>query len=630
MNAEMRLKIEELLKNIKTENDREEISKEIARMTSNINVSNRNRDKTEKFAEKIIKKENEKKDVFVKFLESKSVNGVIFAPTQVGKSAATGAFIETCFKYNTPVIVSTDNKTDQQEQLYYRIEKELAGAEVTMLKVTDNKFDENLRKCIKEKIKRFVIFCLDNASQIEKLIIQLSSNYTRYSEMKEIKRIAIIHDEADTITKDQNTESQSETQATSHRKWLELRDLVNKNMGMIDLKRVFVTATPENCCMLYNIECPDVMTLEIPSCYTGYKDIEHVGFEDDLNIKKLLRKEIERIKEEETYEAILYCIDRKIANGHDRVLKSLADDFKCIVNTYNGNGITTFIRTNSLGKKLEHELKKYEISFTAKDKYYQIKNISIRKFYTIVKKIGERCVITIGKDLICRGISYVGENQKDPITATTMFYKPGNTMHAVGICQTIGRITGCAMPDLHRRLYAPKDVYDTYINYNKNQEVYIKNIEKGNEDMITKDIIEELVFNKYTRNIDRMKLNLRMNMRVPSSSEEVEYGSSDEDSEDSEDEETIIDGVNLKKLRNWIDSNLLVGKMINYLYEYEEKMSFDELKEGVEYYESDEKFRNNIKSGGSDKSQYGRLWITKNNQISLNKNIRKYIDNQYN
>jgi hypothetical protein len=115
-------------------------------------------------------------------------------------------------------------------------------------------------------------------------------------------------------------------------------------------------------------------------------------------------------------------------------------------------------------------------------------------------------------------------------------------------------------------------------------------------------------------------------MRVPSSSEEVEYGSSDEDSEDSEDEETIIDGVNLKKLRNWIDSNLLVGKMINYLYEYEEKMSIDELKEGVEYYESDEKFRNNIKSGGSDKSQYGRLWITKNNQISLNKNIRNYID----
>ena len=145
----------------------------------------------------------------------------------------------------------------------------------------------------------------------------------------------------------------------------------------------------------------------------------------------------------------------------------------------------------------------------------------------------------------------------------------------------------------------------------------------------TKDIIEELVFNKYTRNIDRMKLNLRMNMRVPSSSEEVEYGSSDEDSEDSEDEETIIDGVNLKKLRNWIDSNLLVGKMINYLYEYEEKMSIDELKEGVEYEGGDKSFINNIHGGRGFKAQYGHLWIHKDNQISLNKNIRKYIDNMY-
>ena len=202
-----------------------------------------------------------------------------------------------------------------------------------------------------------------------------------------------------------------------------------------------MTATPENCVMLYNVECPDVMTLEIPSCYTGYEKIEHKPLEDDINIKKLLKKEVERVNKEETYEAILYCIDRKIVNGHERVLKSLANELKCIVNTYNGNGVSTYIRTVSLAKKFEHELNKSEILFTTKDKFYQIKNISIRKFYTIVKKIGENCVVTIGKDLICRGISYVGENQTEPITATTMFYKPGSTMHAVGICQTIGRIT---------------------------------------------------------------------------------------------------------------------------------------------------------------------------------------------
>jgi hypothetical protein len=609
MNAEMKLKIEELLQIAETDTEREEIS----RMMSNINVNSRNMDKTEKFAEKIIKKENEKKDVFVKFLESKSVNGLIFAPTQVGKSAATGAFIETCFKYNTPVIVSTDNKTDQQEQLYYRIEKDLAGAEVTMLKVTDKKFGENLKKCIKEKNKRFVIFCLDNSSQIEKLIMELAGNYVRCAEMKEIKRIAIIHDEADTITKDKDTETQNENQATSHRKWLELRDLVNKNMGSIDLKRVFVTATPENCCMLYNIECPDVMKLEIPSCYTGYKEIEHTIFEDDLNIKKLLKAEIDRINEEETYEAILYCVDRKIIDGHDRVLKSLAEDLKCIVNTYNGNGITTFIRKISLGKKFEHELNKYEISFTKKDKYYQIKNISIRKFYTIIKKIGERCVITIGKDLISRGISYVGENQTQPITATTMFYKPGNTMHAVGICQTIGRITGCAMPDLHRKLYAPKDVYDTYMNYNKNQELYIKNIEKGHEDVVTKDIIEELVFDKYNRNVDRMKLNLRMNMKTPEESSEEE---SDEEDESYDKMTKLID--------NWWSKKTIIGKILSFVYDNEDANE-NELTQFIE--ECGSKNGNKMYHHLTTKTkEYCLIFERKNNITSLKQEARKYID----
>lgn len=600
--------------NTATEKEREILEK----MMSNKNVHNRNVDKTENFAEKIIEKTNEKKDVFVKFLESKSVNGVIFAPTQLGKSAATRVFIETCFKYNTPVIVSTDNKTDQQEQLYYRIERDLAGANVTMLKVCDKSFKDDLKECIKTKNKRFVIFCLDNASQIEKVIEQLTSNYMRCSEMKEIKRLAIIHDEADTVAKDKDTENYDDSQAESHKKWLELKNLINNNMGGIDLKRIFVTATPENCVMLYKIECPDVMRLEIPSYYTGYSNIEHVLLEDDINIKKLLKQEVNRINDMETYEAILYCIDRKIIDGHERVLKSLATDLKCIVNTYNGNGITTYIRTISLGKKFESELTKYEISFTKKDKYYQIKNMSIRKFYTIVKKIGERCVITIGKDLICRGISYVGENQTEPITATTMFYKPGSSMHAVGICQTIGKITGCAMSELPRKLYASQDIYDTYITYNKNQELFIKKIETADNLTVTKDIIEDLVFNKYSRNIDRMKLSLKMNM---TESDDSGNFSGSEDSEDT------IDGVDLMKLNKWINDETLVGRMINYLYEYDEPITFEEFKEAIKYKKSDQEFQTNIDSGRSLKARYGKLWIFRNNRISLNKNIRAYIDN---
>lgn len=607
----MKLKIEELLMIAETDKDREEIS----RMMSNINVNNRNMDKTEKFAEKIIKKENDKRTNYVKFLESKSVNGLIWAPTQVGKSAATRVFIETCFKYNTPVIVSTDNKTDQQEQLYNRIEAELMGAEVELLKVTDKTFEKDLRKCIEEGNKRFVIFCLDNCSQIEKVIIQLTSNYVRYEQMADIKRIAIIHDEADTVAKDQDTENIKNGQAQSHKKWLELKNVINNRMGKLDLKRIFVTATPENVVLLYQVECPDVMRLEIPATYTGYDKIEHVKMEDDLNIGRHLLSEVERIKEAGTYEAILYCIDRKIVDGHEVLLNNLSNQLNCIVNTYNGDGICTFIK-KSLRVKFEKKLNKYDIEFQKVGRYYKMKNMAIRKFYTIIKSIGENCIVTIGKDLICRGISYVGENIEDPITATRMFYKPGKTMNAVGICQTIGRITGCAMSSLNRKLYCPEDVYKTYITYNKNQEIFIKKIEQ-NEELTTKVVVDSTIFEEYTRPIDRPKLNLKMKMEKKQVIES--------DDEDSEYEETEIDGVNLKKLRNWIDSNLLVGKMINYLYEYG-SMSSEELKEGVDYFESDEKFLSNIKSGKGLKCQYGKLWTHRDNQISLNKNIIKYID----
>jgi len=55
-------------------------------------------------------------------------------------------------------------------------------------------------------------------------------------------------------------------------------------------------------------------------------------------------------------------------------------------------------------------------------------------------------------------------------------------------------------------------------------------------------------------------------------------------------------------------------------------MSIEELKEGVEYTESYKSFKSNVENGCSLKAQYGKSWNVKNNQISLNKNIRQYID----
>lgn len=596
-------------------NATEEQRQRIVEMMSNMNVNNRNNDKTEKHAKKILKKKNEKRTSYVKFLESKSINGLIWSPTQVGKSAATRVFIETCFEHNTPVIVSTDNKTDQQEQLYNRIESELMGAEVELLKVTDKTFEKDLRKCIEERKKRFVIFCLDNSSQIEKVIVQLTSNYIRCEQMADIKRIAIIHDEADTVAKDQDTENIKNGQAQSHKKWLELKNLINKRLGNLDLKRIFVTATPENVCMLYQVECPDVMRLEIPATYTGYDKIEHVKMEDDLRIGRYLSNEVIRIKESGTYEAILYCIDRKIVDGHEVLLGNLSRQLNCVVNTYNGDGISTYIKKN-LRAKFEKKLNKHDIEFEKKISggiyYYKMKNMAIRKFYTIIKSIGENCIVTIGKDLICRGISYVGEGMEDPITATTMFYKPGKTMNAVGICQTIGRITGCAMPSLNRKLYCPEDVYTTYMTYNKNQELFIKKIEQ-NDDLSTKVVVDSTIFEEYTRPIDRPKLKLKMKMEK----KQVES----EDESDSEDEE---ENRMEKLIDMWWGKKTIIGKILSYIYENED-VDEDDLKEFIEECGSKDasKMYHHLIS---KTKEYKLVFKRKNNITNLNKEAIKYID----
>ena len=594
------------------ENCSDEQRIKITNMLADMNVGNRNEVKVQKFSEQIINKKNEKKNKYVKFLESKSINGMIWAPTQVGKTKATREFIETCFKYNVPVIISTDNKTDQNEQLYDRIQNDLCGADVKMIKVMDRGFEDSIEKCIKENNNRFVIFCLDNSTQIKRLMRAIKS-VSFDKGFENINRVAIIHDEADTVTKDKNIETIEPEQAESHKMWLELTQMFNTKLGRVDLKRIFVTATPENCVMLYNIDNVDVMTLEIPNSYRGYKDIEYNILEDDLEIKNILKNQIARIKEDETCEAILYCIDRKIADGQDIVLNSLASSLKCTVNTYNGNGITVIFKTVAKCKLFETELTNRNIKYTKNNKTFVIKNFAIRVFYTMCKAIGETCVVTIGKDLIARGISYVGEDEEHPMTATTIIYKPGTQMHEVGICQTIGRVTGCAMPELQRRVFAPKNVIDAYNIYNKRQETYIKEFQKCKSVKLTKDIIAKMVFEKSPRRIDREKLNLKIN------TSDSGY------STDSESDEDIIDGVDLKKLREIIDNESIPGQIVNYLYEYG-MTSIDELKEGINYTGSDKSFKSNVENGRGINCQYGKLWNCKNDQIDLNKNIRKYIE----
>lgn len=425
---------------------------------------------------------------FNDFLNDNKTNALLYAPTQLGKTMATIDLIKCCFLNDIPVIVSTDNKLDQQVQLMDRVKPHFT--DTAFLKANDL---SSLKDYVQTKNHKFIVFCLDNFHQIKKVAAACSTHH--------FPKIAIIHDEADIITKDQLDKTKKDL-PKSHQEWLTFIDTVK---SMVQLKRIFVTATPENCVMLYPIDCSNVFSIKKTQSYVGYESITHYPFKPS-SVFGDLAEEVNRIKAAKTYEAILYCVERKIEKGQAPVFDQVINlKLDCVIHLYNGNGITVYLPNSTLVKKFKPLISDY--SYTYNKNIFVVKKLSIKKFYSMVKAIGERCVITIGRDLICRGISFVGQDSTSPITATVMFYKPGPTCHTVAICQTVGRITGCAMPELPRRLYCPQDVYKSYISYNRNQELYINTFKTTTG--LTANVISKLKFQKYTRNIDKAKLNLQ-------------------------------------------------------------------------------------------------------------------------
>ncbi len=509
---------------------------------SSMNVSLRNQQLTNQFAENFLQTPNERVTKYTSFLASKSVCAIITAPTQVGKSNAVKDLIEVCLKQKIPCIVSSDNKTDQQDQLFSRIKNDLSGTDdIVLLKVSNRNFANRVKQCLTDK-KLFVIFCLDNQSQIEKIIDILSSCASRSKfNMAQLHKMMIIHDEGDVIQKDSDTSNIHEEQAQSHQKWIELTNMFSDNLKHVNIKRVFVSATPENCCALYDIKSAHIIQLEAPGSYRGWKDIKYTPLQDDFDIKEVITEEVRRIQHDATNptgEAILYCMERNTdsgGNNHHEVLKSLSSFLpKITIHTYNSKGITLYT-TNQQLKQLLNVIDVEDITSNGSTKIVQVKatngpsgflqlhkSVTIRKLYSLCQEAGERVVITIGRDLINRGISYVSENKELPLIATTIIYKPGQAMHVVGDVQTIGRITGTARPDLKRRLYAPEKVIENYQNFNKNQEQFLKDI-KENGDEVTSEMWKKYMFkNQLTKPLDRKTLKLKPNFEAPPLYEEYE------------------------------------------------------------------------------------------------------------
>ena len=151
-------------------------------------------------------------------------NCLIYAPCQVGKTAASIMMMEECIKRGYNIVYSTDNKSDQMDQADYRISSEIMKklnhmdvSVICMSNLTQNRFKSILRKNMEQNIST-IILIMDNESQIQKLrerfVLLDNDNIT-------IPPIALFHDEGDIITKHEDVYNISNQQATSHKAWLQ-------------------------------------------------------------------------------------------------------------------------------------------------------------------------------------------------------------------------------------------------------------------------------------------------------------------------------------------------------------------------------------------------------------------------
>jgi len=512
---------------------------------------------------------------------------VISGPTQMGKTNACIAFASACIDRRLPVLLSCDNRSDQLDQTFSRFQSFFSSRpDVSILRVDDRRFETQLETSLRSS-KRCVVFLLNNNAQVERLRIATRAAIVGNtpSEDVQLDSVVLIHDEGDVVIKDPSVSAIRPRQPESHKAWIQYCTFLSQRFT---LKRAFLSATPE--CVNYMVDATVVISLISGDGYVGYRHIqytalpEHDGADDenanDL-ILPMLYDECRRMKEG----AILYCVNRRIEDGHDTLFTQICEevDRNVIVHTYNGKGIVArvvhprFVPTLA-GLINEMKLTKTKIQSTLTSPIIlTIENVPVSEFYEACRRLQLYKIITIGYDLMSRGISFVSSGRApDTIAATTMFYKPGKTMHAVGICQAVGRITGRARPDMERKLFAPRAVIQKYLAFNMNQEVYIPRLVASKR--TTKETMSAIVHpHRMTGPIDRPNLQLkpkygraRTTIDIEAHNraaremtrQTIEKMEREKQEQEQESRRNIIAGVNLQTLHTDISKNTELDMII--------------------------------------------------------------------
>ncbi len=463
-------------------------------------------------------------------------NIILTSETQNGKTEA----IMQILHKSTPrtlSIISCDNKGDQMKQISDRLKnngiipKTLYQENSKKNKKLNQKQTKNLIKTFKDACdenKTCVLLTLNNNSQVSKLRDLISEMLREVEYVK----VQVIHDEADLVNKgDYSTTIPASIKAPLvHDEWVRLFNDVAIQEQLKFIKRIWVSATPENCSLISEVKARDVFILP--------RKIEYVPVSDHFSWNGIrhpaISSEVERIKQAGSKEAIIFCASR-LNDDHSELSQKLSLEHLCPVITYNGKGVKIF--TNGV--------------------YKETYNGSISDAMAYLETGYNGPIIIVGHELMNRGISFISSRKStNPLTASVMFYECKSTVCAVNIAQRIGRITGTSRMDLKRRaLYCSTPVYEAYKNYLENQKkIYSALQAPENRDRYVADILkaDNLSLQELGRDLDRKtlkKANDGYREATQKQDDDSAYASGD-------DELSLEDNAKMKKLiKEWKKQN---------------------------------------------------------------------------
>jgi hypothetical protein len=339
----------------------------------------------------------------------------------------------------------------------------------------------------------------------------------------------------------------------------------------------------------------------------------------------MLAREVEARRKEGGI--ILYCVERNKdesitdergtqQNVFVSLVKSMRKTGLDAISVYNSDGIKVSFRSKKQRKLFVNKLENMGVKYMMKEnkRVIEIKKneIGISKFYGFIQYVGCKVVLTIGKDLISRGISFVSDYKENPLTATTMIYRPGGQLHQVGLCQAIGRLTGTAQPGLHRRLYTTDDVYTNYMTFLNNQK-HIINVIKQNGNKVDEILISHIGLCKATRSIDRRVLKLEKDIKFCF---EKNIGNTEND------EQRMKELIDM-----WWDADTIIGKILKFVYEHEEGVHEKSLKKYIRTLGTMSKtWYTDLHTPNKD---FVKVFCRDSNRMTrLQYNAREYIDDE--